>query len=401
MTKSRLLAFAGFVLSLLSGAVLAQQIQPNRHDFQPPVTPVAREIYDLHYLMLAACMVVFVGVFGVMFYSIYAHRKSKGVQAEQFHENTTVEIIWTLVPFIILVGMAWPATKSVLALKDTTAPDITIKATGYQWKWGYDYIKGEGEGISFLANLSTPYEQIYGNEPRGANYLLETDNHLVVPVNKKVRVITTANDVLHAWWVPAFGVKQDAIPGFVRDAWFKAEKEGIYRGQCAELCGKDHAFMPIVVEVVSAEKYTAWVQEKQKELGLKTVTAAAPAAASAGSAAPAASADADAGKELSKDELIARGEKVYAANCVACHQATGQGMPPMFPAQAGSDIVNGPPGPHINIVLHGVPGTAMQAFGPQLSDADIAAVITYTRNSWGNQPAESVVQPADIKAARK
>ncbi len=399
--KSRLLQLAGFALALLSGVVGAQQIQPNRHDFQPPVTPVAREIYDLHYLMLAICLIVFIGVFAVMFYSIYAHRKSVGAKAAQFHENTTVEIMWTLVPLLILVGMAWPATKSVLAIKDTAASDITIKATGYQWKWGYDYIHGEGEGISFLANLTTPHDQIYGGAAKGADYLLETDNDLVVPVNKKVRLITTANDVIHAWWVPAFGVKQDAIPGFVRDTWFKAEKEGIYRGQCAELCGKDHAFMPIVVRVVSAEEYTKWVAEQQQKQGLKPagtqVASAAPAAA-----APAAAAPADApAKELSKDELIAQGQKVYSSTCVACHQGNGQGMPPAFPALDGSKIVNGSKDAQIDIVVHGKPGTAMQAFGPQLSDTDIAAVITYTRSSWGNKPAESVVQPADIKSARK
>ena len=264
--KSRLLPLAGLALSLLAGASSAAPVQPNLHDFQPPVTPVAREIYDLHYLMLYICIAVFVLVFSVMFYSIFKHRKSVGAKAEQFHENTTVEIVWTLVPFIILIGMAWPATKTVLDIKDTGVSDMTIKVTGYQWKWGYDYIKGEGEGISFLANLTTPQDQIYGDAPRNEHYLLETDNHVVVPINKKVRIVLTANDVIHAWWVPALGVKQDAIPGFVRDTWFKAEKEGVYRGQCAELCGKDHAFMPIVVEVVSQEKYSAWVADQRKKL---------------------------------------------------------------------------------------------------------------------------------------
>ncbi|MFO7189238.1 MAG: cytochrome c oxidase subunit II [Pseudomonadota bacterium] len=397
--KSRLLPVAGFALALLSNVVCAQQIQPNKHDFQPPVTPVAREIYDLHYLMLAIVLVVFVGVFSVMFYSVFKHRKSVGAKAEQFHENTTVEIIWTIIPFLILVGMAWPATKAVLAIKDTSAPDITIKVTGYQWKWSYDYVKGEGEGIRFFANLSTPYEQIYGDAPKGPYYLLETDNELVVPVNKKIRIITTANDVIHSWWVPALGVKQDAIPGFVRDTWFMAEKEGVYRGQCAELCGKDHAFMPIVVRVVSQDEYSDWVAKKREELGIKPgaqVAAAAPGAT--GAAAPAAE---EAIKEWSKEDLVARGEKIYGATCVACHQANGQGMPPAFPPLAGSAIVNGPPGPQIDIVLNGKPGTAMQAFGAQLSDTDIAAVITYTRNSWGNKPSASVVQPADVKAARK
>lgn len=264
--KSRLLPLAGSALALLSGIAAAAPEQASRHDFQPPVTPIAHEIYDLHMLVLIVCVIVFIGVFSVMFFSIFKHRRSVGAKAEQFHENTTVEVIWTLIPFLILVGMAWPATKSVIALKDTGASDMTIKATGYQWKWGYDYLKGEGEGISFLANLSTPYDQIYNKAPRDEHYLLETDNNVVVPINKKIRIILTANDVIHSWWVPALGVKQDAIPGFVRDAWFKIDKEGIYRGQCAELCGKDHGFMPIVVEAVSQEKYSAWVADQRKKL---------------------------------------------------------------------------------------------------------------------------------------
>jgi cytochrome c oxidase subunit 2 len=324
--------------------------------------------------------VIFIGVFSVMFYSIYAHRKSVGHKAVPFHENTTVEVIWTIIPFVILVGMAWPATKVVLAIKDTSNPDITVKATGYQWKWGYDYIKGEGEGISLVSSLATPREQIDGKSQKGDNYLLEVDQNLVVPVGKKIRVLTTAGDVIHAFWVPAFGIKQDAIPGFIRDTWFKAEQEGVFRGQCAELCGKDHGFMPIVVEVVSAEKYSAWVAEQQKKI--------------------AAAAD-DPNKKWDLAELRVRGEKVYAANCVACHQANGMGLAPAFPPLAGSKMVNGPKGDQIAMVLNGKQGTAMQAFGKQLSDTDIAAVITYTRNAWTNKASENVVQPAEVKAARK
>jgi cytochrome c oxidase subunit II len=366
--------------TLLSGLALAQNDPAAKHNFQAPVTPVAMEIYDLHLLMTGICFVIFVGVFGVMFYSIYAHRKSIGHQSVPFHENTTVEVVWTLVPALILIGMAWPATKSVLNIKDSSSPDLTIKATGYQWKWGYDYLKGEGEGITLYSNLATPLAQVYGREGKSENYLLEVDQNLVVPVGKKIRVLTTAADVVHAWWVPAFAVKQDAIPGFVRDTWFRPTKEGIYRGQCAELCGKDHGFMPIVVEVVSAEKYAAWVTDQKKKA--------------------AATAD-DPNKEWTLAELVARGEKVYAANCVACHQATGAGVPPAFPPLAGSKMVNGPLPPHIDIVLNGKQGTAMQPFGKQLSDIDIAAVITYTRNSWGNKPGDNVVKPAEIKAARK
>ena len=347
-----------------------------------PATPRPLARYTMPAILLhwtSFALVIFVGVFGVMFYSVYAHRKSQGHKAATFHENTTVELIWTVIPLIILVFMAWPATKSLIQLRDTSNPDMTIKVTGYQWKWGYDYIKGEGEGISFLSQLATPRDQINNKAPKDENYLLETDNHLVVPVGKKVRVLTTAADVIHSWFVPAFAVKQDAIPGFVRDTQFRAEKEGIYRGQCAELCGKEHGFMPIVVEVVSAEKYTAWVAEQKKAM--------------------AAAAD-DPNKKWDLAELKARGEKVYASNCVACHQANGQGIPGSFKALDGSPIVKGPVKDHLDRVLNGKTGTAMAAFGKQLSDTDIAAVITYERNSWSNKTGD-VVQPSDVKAARK
>ncbi len=371
-TKSRL---AGLALMAWSGMALAAW----EFNFQAPATKAAQTVIDLHDLMMIIIIVIFIGVFAVMFYSVFAHRKSRGHQAAQFHDNTLVEVAWTVVPLLILIGMAWPATKAVLNMRDTSQADITIKATGYQWKWGYDYLRGEGEGIRFMSLMSTPPEQIRGTAAKGGNYLLEVDQHLVVPVGKKIRVLTTATDVIHSWWVPALAVKQDAIPGYVRDTWFKAEKEGIYRGQCAELCGKDHAFMPIVVEVVSAEKYSHWVEAQKKQMA---------AAADEGS------------KTYSLDELKSRGEKVYAANCVACHQANGKGMPPAFPALDGSKIATGPKADHIAIVLHGKPNTAMAAYGGQLSDGDIAAVITYERNAWGNKTGD-VVQPAEIKAARK
>jgi cytochrome c oxidase subunit 2 len=380
IAKLRVAAVAAGASLAWAGASFADVADRARHNLQAPVTPVAREIYDLHLLMIGICFVIFIGVFSVMFYSIYAHRKSVGHKAVPFHENTTVEVIWTVIPFVILVGMAWPATRVVLAMKDTSNPDITVTATGYQWKWGYDYIKGEGEGISLVSSLATPREQIDGKSQKGDNYLLEVDQNLVVPVGKKIRVLTTAGDVIHAFWVPAFGIKQDAIPGFIRDTWFKAEQEGVFRGQCAELCGKDHGFMPIVVEVVSAEKYSAWVAEQQKKI--------------------AAAAD-DPNKKWDLAELRVRGEKVYAANCVACHQANGMGLAPAFPPLAGSKMVNGPKGDQIAMVLNGKQGTAMQAFGKQLSDTDIAAVITYTRNAWTNKASENVVQPAEVKAARK
>ena len=347
-------------------------------NLQTPVTQIASEIYNMHTLMLVICLVIFVAVFGVMFWSVFHHRKSKGAVAAHFHENTTVEILWTVVPVLILLGMAYPATKTVIAMKDTTNPDITIKATGYQWKWGYDYIKGEGEGIKFVSNMSTPQDQIQGKAAKGEHYLLEVDNPVVVPVGKKIRLLLTANDVIHAWWVPALGVKQDAIPGFIRDTWFRADKEGVYRGNCAELCGKDHGFMPIEVHVLSADKYAAWVSEQQ--------------------ASHAVVAD-DANREWSMDELVAKGEQVFAANCAACHQATGQGMPPAFPALDGSAVVQGPAPTQIEIVMNGREGTAMAAFGKQLTDADLAAVITYTRNAWSNSTGDAI-QPAEIAAAR-
>jgi cytochrome c oxidase subunit II len=320
-----------------------------------------------------------VAVFGVMFYSLWAHRKSRGAKPADFHESTAVEIAWTIVPFLIIVGLAIPATRMVVEQKDTSQADLTIKATGYQWKWGYEYLKGEGAGISFLSDLATPLEQIEGRAPKSETYLMEVDNPLVVPVGQKIRMVITANDVIHAWMVPAFGVKQDAIPGFVRDTWFRAEKEGTFRGACAELCGKNHAFMPIVVEVKSQEAYKAWADGKKKEMLAK--------------------AD-DPAKEWTVADLNERGAKVYASNCVACHQASGKGVPGAFPALEGSKLVLGKQEDQIAILLNGKPGTSMAAF-KQLSDVELAAVATYTRNAWGNKAEDTVVQPKDFTAARK
>ena len=352
----------------------------NQLDLHVAVTQIAREQQWLHWFMLAVCTVIFVAVFGVMFYSIFKHRKSKGAKAANFHESVLVEVAWTVVPFIIVIFMAWPATKVVVAMKDTSASDITIKATGMQWKWGYDYLKGEGEGIGFLATLDASQREMSSSgDVRSApdDYLLKVDNPLVVPVDKKIRIITTANDVIHAWMVPAFGVKQDAIPGFVRDTWFRAEKTGDFYGQCAELCGKEHAYMPIHVKVVSAEEYTQWVDGQKKAMAAK--------------------AD-DPSKVWELDALKARGEKVYAANCVACHQASGKGAGPIK-ALDGSAIVLNDPAKQIQILLNGAANGAMPAW-KQLSDTEIAAVITYTKNSWSNNTGK-VIQPAEIVAARK
>lgn len=367
-------AWAGMGLFLLAGLAQAEM----KLNLQEPITELGQKVYDLHLLMTIVCGVIFVAVFGVMFWSVFVHRKSAGHKAATFHESTTVEILWTIVPVFILLGMAWPATKTILAMRDTSNPDITIKATGYQWKWGYDYLKGDGEGISFTSNLSTPQPQIRNEAAKGTDYLLEVDNELVVPVGKKVRILTTANDVIHAWWVPALAVKQDAIPGFIRDTWFRAEKTGTFRGQCAELCGKDHGYMPIVVKVVTEDEYAAWVETKKAEL--------------------AAAAD-DPNKMYTVDELSPRGAKVFAANCAACHQANGQGLPPAFPALDGSKVVLGSQDAQINLVMNGKSGTAMAAF-KHLSDTDLAAVLTYTRNSWSNATGE-VIQPSDIKMARE
>ncbi len=383
--KSFMLGASLLAASLPTWAVVDSQGGPAvlQLNLQTPVTQIAEQIYSIHNLMLIICLVIFVAVFGVMFYSILKHRKSLGHKPATFHESTSVEIAWTIVPFLIVIGMALPATKTVVAMKDTSNADITIKATGMQWKWGYDYLKGEGEGISFLSTLATPRTQVGSpgvapTEARGDNYLLEVDNEVVVPVNKKVRLITTANDVIHSWTIPAFGVKQDAIPGYVRDTWFKAEKIGTYRGQCVELCGKEHAFMPIVVKVVSAEDYKAWVDGKKKEMASK--------------------AD-DPNKVWTIDELKQRGEKVYAANCVVCHQATGKGVPGAFPALDGSSVVAGPKDAQVHLVLNGK--AAMPSWKATLSDTEIAAVITYTRNNWSNKSAENIVQPAEVLAARK
>lgn len=345
------------------------------YNLQPPASGVAHDVFQLHNLIMLVCLGIFVVVFGAMFYSLLKHRKSVGHQAAHFHENTTVEVIWTVIPFVILMGMAYPAAKVVIDMKDTSNPDLTVKITGYQWKWNYDYLN---EGVNFYSNLSTPREQIEGSAEKGEHYLLEVDEPMVVPVGKRVRLLITANDVLHAWWVPALGAKQDAIPGFIRDSWFKADKIGTYRGQCVELCGKDHGFMPIVVEVVSEEDYQAWVAKKK---------GAAQAAA------------ADNTKSFDTAELVARGEKVYQANCAACHQANGMGLPGAFPAISGSKVATGPIADHISLVMNGKPGTAMAAFAGQLSDADIAAVVTYQRNAWDNKMGDAA-QPAEIAAAR-
>ena len=341
-------------------------------------TRMAVEQAWLHWFMLITCLVIFILVFGVMFYSVWKHRKSVGHKPANFHESVTVEVIWTIIPFLIVIGMALPATKVLVASKDTSNADLTIKATGYQWKWGYDYLKGEGEGVSFLATLDSTHREMSNNGAKGEmpdDYLLKVDNPLVVPVNKKVRIITTANDVIHAWGVPAFGVKQDAIPGFVRDTWFRSEKTGDFYGQCYELCGKEHAYMPIHVKVVTAEQYTTWVDGERKKIAAKQD---------------------DPSKVWTLDDISKRGEKVYASNCAACHQANGKGAGPIKPLDGSPVVLDADKSKQLQVVLNG--RGAMPAW-KQLSDTDIAAVVSYTKNNWSNKTGQ-LVQPAEVLAQR-
>lgn len=344
------------------------------------VTPLSQDIYGLHMTIMWICVAIGVLVFGVMFWSIFHHRKSRGAVAAQFHHSTKAEILWTIIPVLILVGMAIPATKVLIAMENTGESDMTIKVTGYQWKWEYEYID---EGVSFFSALaanSNEARQLRSNrDPRKVeNYLLDVDKRLVVPADTKIRFLTTSNDVIHAWWVPALGWKRDAIPGFINESWAVIEEPGIYRGQCAELCGRGHAFMPIVVEAKPKDEYQQW---------LASMKAEQQAAAESSE------------RDWTMDELMAKGEEVYGTNCAACHQANGEGMPPTFPSLTESDIVFGPKEDHINIVLHGKEGTGMAAFGEQLSDAEIAAVVTYERNAWGNELGD-MVQPSEVKALR-
>jgi cytochrome c oxidase subunit 2 len=372
------LSTAAYAVNDLPGGPAVRQL-----NLAPPVTKIAEDQHWLHWYLMIVCIVIFLTVFGVMFYSVWKHRKSVGHKAANFHESTAVEIAWTVVPFLIVIGLALPATKTVVAQKDTTSADLTIKATGIQWKWGYDYLKGEGEGIGFVSTIDTAQREMSNNGgPKAGDapddYLLKVDKPLVVPVNKKIRIITTANDVIHAFSVPAFGIHQDAIPGFVRDTWFKAEKVGDYYGQCGKICGKEHSYMPIHVKVVSAGDYTAWVAAKNKEA--------------------AALAD-DPTKVWTLADIKARGEKVYAANCAACHQPNGKGAGPIKPLDGSAVVLDADHSQQILKVLNGAAGGAMPSW-KALSDTDLAAVISYTKNNWSNQTGQ-LVQPSEIQALRK
>lgn len=365
-------------LGAMSPVALAE---PGRWQVNMPqgATEVSHSIHGIHMLILIICCVIAALVFGFLFYSLYAYRKSNGHEPATFHDNTRVEIMWTVIPFFILLGMAWPATKVMLKIYDTEDADLDIMITGYQWKWSYEYLQDSGENVRFFSNLATSPDAIYGRAPKPENYLLEVDNPLVIPAGKKVRLLLTANDVIHSWWVPDLGVKKDAIPGFVNEAWTRVEREGIYRGQCAELCGKDHGFMPIVVKVTSEEDFSAWLAAKQQESAeLKELMA----------------------QQFTLEELVTRGEAVYQKSCLACHGAAGEGVPGAFPALAGSAIATGDIAAHIDIVVNGKPGTSMQAFGGQLNDLDLAAVVTYERNAWGNNMGDAA-QAIDVYNHKK
>ena len=374
----RLLKLAlGPVLMLMSVVATAAGGEVSSVNMSPGVTEVGESIYDLHMIILWICTIIGVGVFGVMFYSIIYHRKSRGVTPANFHESTKVEILWTVVPFFILIGMAVPSTTTLLEIYDTDDAEIDILVTGYQWKWKYEYLDDSGENVSFFSNLRTPQSEIYNSEPKGEHYLLEVDEPMVIPVDTKVRFLITGNDVIHSWWVPQLAVKRDAIPGFINETWTKAEQVGVYRGQCAELCGKDHGFMPIVVNVVSQEDYDEWLGAKQIEAAeIKELMA----------------------QTFAMDELMERGEAVYARACLACHGANGEGG--VGNAIKGSVVATGDLAGHLDIGINGVPGTAMQAFGGQLNDVDMAAVITYQRNAFGNNMGD-LVQPIDVYNHKK
>ncbi|MFD1007863.1 cytochrome c oxidase subunit II [Oceanisphaera ostreae] len=351
-----------------------------RFNMTEGVTDISQEVYGLHMIILIICAVIGVVVFGVMFWAIIHHRKSKGAQAAQFHESTKVEIIWTIIPFIILIAMAIPATRTLVAMEDASESDLTVQITGSQWKWHYRYFD---QGVEFYSRIGTLPEQITGQVAKGENYLLEVDYPLVLPTDRKVRFLITSDDVIHSWWVPAFAVKKDAVPGFINESWTRINDPGIYRGQCAELCGKDHAFMPIVVDARTGDEFDGWLasaQEKQAQDKADEQKLLA--------------------MEMSMDELMQQGEQVYQRTCAACHQANGEGISGAFPALKGNELILKDKAAHLNIVLYGKTGTAMQSFNKQLSVQELAAVITYERNAWGNDT-KDVIQPSDIEQARQ
>ena len=376
MKKISFSSFLGVILSILSLDISSEEA-PSKINMAQGVTPVSQNIYDLHMVVFIICVIVFIGVLGFMMYSVVYHRKSKRSKPANFSENILVEIVWTAIPLVILVIIAIPATSVLIDLEADKKADLTIKITGYQWKWQYEYLD---ENINFFSNLAETSRKTLTSAKKPDNYLLEVDNPLVIPVNKRIRFLLTSNDVIHSWWVPAFGLKQDTIPGFINDSWAKVQKLGTYRGQCAELCGKDHGFMPIVVKVKTEKDYKTWV-EKQKTLAQKIL--------------------AQSDKKFTIKELMSEGEKVYQKSCAACHGVTGDGIPGIFPGLKNNKITTQKDqiDNHIDIVLNGKAGTSMQAFKDQLTDKELAAIITYERNAWGNDT-KDIIQPSDIKNKR-
>lgn len=362
---------------MLAAIVSSAQAEESAFNMTKGVTDISGKVYDLHMLIFYICCAIALVVFGAMFYSMFRHRKSKGAVAANFHESTKVEVVWTVIPIIILVLMAIPATKTLVAMEDTSQSDLTVRITGSQWKWHYSYFN---EGVEYFSLLATSQKAIDGVEEKGAHYLLEVDEPLVLPINRKIRFLLTSDDVIHSWWVPDFAVKKDTIPGFINEAWTRIDKPGVYRGQCAELCGRAHGFMPIVVHAMEEDKYDQWLLAKKDEIAKAEQEAAASLTAT-----------------LSKQELMTLGEKTYLDRCAVCHQATGAGIPGAFPAITGSQVATGDVSVHIDTVVNGRPGTAMQAFSNQLSDKEIAAVVTYQRNGLGNSVGD-LVQASDVNA---
>ncbi|MFW2422368.1 MAG: cytochrome c oxidase subunit II [Porticoccaceae bacterium] len=373
MLKRAKALFAGALTALtgVSTASQADEVSTRQLNMTQGITEVSQAAYDIHMLMMWVCVVIGAAVFGFMIYVMFAHRKSRGVKAANFHEHIGVELAWTIVPALILIVIAFPATNALLKVYDASDAEMDIKITGYQWKWQYEYL---GEDVRFMSSLRTSQDEIYGREEKGEHYLREVDNPLVIPADTKVRFLLTGNDVIHSWWVPDLGVKKDALPGIFTEAWAKTSEVGVYVGECAELCGKDHAFMPIVVEVKPKEEFNTWLAEQK-------ATAAEYASTI--------------GKDWSMDELMERGEKVYTTNCAGCHGIDGLGIPGVFPSMVGTEVTMGPIEKHIDVIVNGVNGTAMQAFAAQLSEVDIAAVVTYERNAWGNDLGD-MAQPIDV-----
>ena len=369
--KKTILQFASGI-ALISWTLIAQADELN---LRPGVTDISRQVYDLHMLIFGICVAIGVVVFGVLFWSVYAHRKSRGQEAAQFHHSTKLEIAWTIVPTIILILMAIPSTQVLIAMYDTGGEDMTVEVRGYQWKWQYKYLDEDyNRTFSFFSNLATPRSQINNRQVKTDTYLLEVDRPLKIPANRKVRFLITAEDVIHAWWVPDFGIKRDAVPGVVNDLWTIVPEPGVYRGQCTELCGKDHGFMPIVVEVLPEAEFDAWYASQVSTEVVKAESF---------------------GETFTHEQLMAKGEEIYGTYCAACHLADGQGIPPAFPAIAGSAVAMGPRDDHLRLVIDGVAGSAMQAFGKQLDPVELASVVHFQRHSFGND-AGDISQPADV-----